>query len=85
MPKQADSNKKPKVENYVQMNVSVPVNVFKRVNEECNALGINRSAYVTMTLNQKWQQDEFTKHLPEVLSTFTRMLDKMDEQELKGL
>ena len=85
MPTRKNDNKAPKPnENYVQMNVSVPINVFKRVCEECNALGISRSAYVTMTLNQKWQQDEFTKHLPDVMRTFNRMMDKLDDDDFKG-
>lgn len=85
MPKQAQVKEPKKNERYVQMNVSVPVEVYKRVCDECSNLGISRSAYVTMTLNQKWQQEEFTTNLPEVLRVFSRILDKVDDKDIKGI
>ena len=63
------------------LNISVPVDVYKRIIKESESLGLSRSAYLTMTLKQKWQQDELTANLPQVMEVFSRILDKMDAQE----
>lgn len=47
-------------------NISLPDEVMERLDKESKALGLNRSAYISMALNQKWQNDEVIKAIPEL-------------------
>lgn len=45
-----------------QVTITLPKRVNERLKEECEKLGINRSAYMTMCLNEKWiREDEYKK------------------------
>jgi len=48
-------------------NISLPEDVRERLDEEAKKLGLNRSAYVSMALMQKWQQDDAMNSLPSIL------------------
>lgn len=48
-------------------NISLPEDVRDRLDEEAKKLGLNRSAYVSMALMQKWQQDDAMNSLPSIL------------------
>lgn len=50
-----------------KITISLPDVVMKRLDEESEKLGLNRSAYISMALNQNWNQTDAVKLLPEVL------------------
>lgn len=51
-------------------NISLPDEIMERMEKEAKALGLNCSAYISMTLSQKWQQDETIKAIPRLLDAF---------------
>ena len=59
-------------------NISLPDDVMERLDKESKALGLNRSAYISMALNQKWQNDEAIKALTS-LSKFADKVDAVDQ------
>ena len=55
-------------------NISLPDDVMERLDKESKALGLNRSAYISMALNQKWQNDEAIR----ALTNLSKYADKVD-------
>lgn len=51
------------------VNVSLPAEVIERLDMESKKLGLNRSAYVSMTLNKMWQQDDAIRLMPKLIDT----------------
>lgn len=45
-------------------NISLPDEVMERLDKEAKKYGVNRSAYISMTLNQKWEQEKVINQLP---------------------
>lgn len=48
-------------------NISLPDEVMNRLDEEARKLGLNRSAYISMALNVKWQNEEVIKLMPQMI------------------
>lgn len=58
------------------VNVSLPAEVIERLDIESKKLGLNRSAYVSMTLNKMWQQDDVVRLMPEMLEAVKTLQPK---------
>ncbi len=59
-------------------NISLPDEVMERLDKESKAIGLNRSAYISMALNEKWRNDEVIKAIPE-LSKLADKLNALDQ------
>ena len=59
------------------VNVSLPAEVIERLDIESKKLGLNRSAYVSMTLNKMWQQDDVVRLMPQILDAVQTMQPKV--------
>ena len=59
-------------------NISLPDEVMERLDKESKAIGLNRSAYISMALNEKWRNDEVIKVIPE-LSKLADKLNALDQ------
>ena len=59
-------------------NISLPNEVMERLDKESKKLGLNRSAYISMALNEKWRNDEVIKVIPE-LSKLADKLNALDQ------
>lgn len=59
------------------VNVSLPAEVIERLDMESKKLGLNRSAYVSMTLNKMWQQDDVVRYMPKILDAVQTMQPKV--------
>ena len=58
------------------VNVSLPAEVIERLDNESKKLGLNRSAYVSMTLNKMWQQDDAIRYMPKLIDTIETLQQK---------
>ena len=48
-------------------NISLPDEVMNRLDSEAKKLGLNRSAYISMALNVKWQGEDAIKLMPQMI------------------
>ncbi len=64
------------------INVSLPKEVMERLNKESEAIGINRSAYISLALHQKWQSDEMVRNLPMMTRALQDLLDTQKQKSL---
>lgn len=60
-------------------NISLPDKVMERLDKESEALGLSRSAYISMALNQLWKSEEAIKAIPEL----KRLADKLEALDPK--
>ena len=54
-------------------NISLPDDVMQRLDNEAKKYGINRSAYISMTLNQKWENEKVISQLPTIAEIAKRL------------
>lgn len=63
------------------INVSLPDEVFLRLENESKAIGISKSAYISMALTSKWQSDEVVKNLPKITEAMTNLIALSNQKE----
>ena len=55
--------------NIMKANVNIPEDVLQKTDKKAKALGISRSAFITMTLSEKLMQTDLMDSLPQMLET----------------
>ena len=51
----------------MKVTVNIPNELLKEIDERAKSMYLSRSAYVTMTLSQRLQQDKVLDSMPEML------------------
>lgn len=64
----------------MNFNISMPDELFEKVNEEAKRLYVTRSGYIAMAVAQKLQQDEALRLLPDAIKIYKEKMDKKDEE-----
>ena len=57
----------------MKFSVSMQDEVFKLLDEKAKELGVNRSAYITMVLMQKWQSESVLNSFPDIKRTMSEL------------
>lgn len=70
-----------KKNNRPQITATFPEEVYERLCTESDALGITRSAYITMVLKQRWQSEELAQNFPAFISAIGKMTDTAERIE----
>ena len=60
-----------------RVNISLPEDLLAKMDEAAEALCLSRSAYISVAVSMKLQQDEMMKQLPYIVH-------KMQEQEAEA-
>ena len=53
----------------MKANVNIPEEVLEKTDKRAKALGISRSAFITMTLSEKLMQTDLMDSIPKMLET----------------
>ena len=56
-------------------NISLPDEVMERLDKEAKKYGVNRSAYISMSLNRQWEQEKVISAIPEL----SKLAEKLNE------
>lgn len=56
-------------------NVNIPEEVLEKTDKRAKALGISRSAFITMTLSEKLMQNDVIESIPEMLKSIRKLAD----------
>lgn len=51
---------------YMRVNMNIPDELVKHIDEQAKSLNISRSAYVVMTMSQKVQSDIILNSMPDL-------------------
>ena len=54
-------------------NVNIPEEVLEKTDKRAKALGISRSAFITMTLSEKLMQTDVIESIPEMLKSIQKL------------
>lgn len=58
----------------------IPDDFLKEIDERAANLNVNRTAFILMSLSQKFQQDDLIQRVPEMLSQMEKMEKKLRKQ-----
>ena len=53
----------------MKANVNIPEEVLEKTDKRAKALGISRSAFITMTLSEKLMQSDLMDSIPKMLES----------------
>lgn len=63
-----------------KVNMIIPDDFLKEIDRRAADLNVNRTAFVLMSLSQKFQQDDLMHRVPEMLSQMEKMEKKQRKQ-----
>lgn len=63
-----------------KVNMIIPDDFLKEIDERAANLNVNRTAFILMSLSQKFQQDDLIQRVPEMLSQMEKMEKKLRKQ-----
>lgn len=64
-----------------RLNMNVPEDLIRELDQQAARYGVTRTAYVTMALSQKLQSEQITKSLPELQQMLERLQGVVERQE----
>ncbi len=67
----------------MRLGINVPEELVKQIDERANKMFISRSAYITMALSQKLQNDAILDNVPEMLEIMKTAVE--NEKAKSGL
>lgn len=62
-----------------KVNMIIPDDFLKEIDQRAANLNVNRTAFILMSLSQKFQQDDLIQRVPEMLS----QMEKMEKKQRK--
>lgn len=68
--------------NTTQVTITLPNDVFERLNTELEEIGINRSAYMTMVLKEKWRNQTAIDSMPEMIGLLQKAIAMQAQGEM---
>ena len=63
-----------------KVNMVIPDDFLKEIDERAANLNVNRTAFILMSLSQKFQQDDLIQRVPEMLSQMEKMEKELRKQ-----
>lgn len=55
--------------------ISLPIGVLERLENESDSIGVNRSAYVSMVLSEKWKNQEMMDRVPILIDLMQKAVN----------
>ena len=59
----------------MKANINLPEDVLEKTDKRAKALGLSRSAFITMTLSEKLMQTDVIESIPEMLKSIQKLAD----------
>lgn len=63
----------------MRVNMLIPDELLKQIDEKAKSMHINRTAWVVMTLSKQLQQDYLMDNLPELIEKMNNLESMQDE------
>lgn len=64
----------------MRINMNMPEELVKKVDERAKELYLSRSAFITMAVSEKLQADDVVKIMPDVLSAINNLKNMEDSK-----
>ena len=64
----------------MRINMNMPEELVKKVDERAKELYLSRSAFITRAVSEKLQADDVVKIMPDVLSAITNLKNMEDSK-----
>lgn len=71
--------------NAQRVSITLPPDVIKEIDLECEALGIFRSTYILLAVQAKLKSDRMTKDMPAMMIQAAEMMKFMKELDSRGM
>ena len=59
----------------MKANINLPEDVLEKTDKRAKALGLSRSAFITMTLSEKLMQTDLMDSIPKVLEAMSKLTE----------
>lgn len=66
----------------MRINLSIPDELLKRVDESAKKLNMNRSAFVSMSITRQLESEQIINNLPSMLETFNNAIEESKQLRL---
>lgn len=71
--------------NVQRVSITLPPDVIKQIDVECDALGIARSTYILLAVQSKLRSDTMMRDMPGMMVQAAEMMKFMKEMDSRGL
>lgn len=71
--------------NAQRVSITLPPEVIKQIDAECEALGIARSTYILLAVQSKLRSDTMMRDMPGMMVQAAEMMKFMKEMDSRGL
>lgn len=71
--------------NAQRVSITLPPEVIKHIDVECDALGIARSTYILLAVQSKLRSDTMMRDMPGMMVQAAEMMKFMKEMDSRGL
>lgn len=71
--------------NAQRVSITLPPDVIKQIDAECDALGIARSTYILLAVQSKLRSDTMMRDMPGMMVQAAEMMKFMKEMDSRGL
>lgn len=71
--------------NAQRVSITLPPEVIKQIDAECDALGIARSTYILLAVQSKLRSDTMMRDMPGMMVQAAEMMKFMKEMDSRGL
>lgn len=71
--------------NAQRVSITLPPEVIKQIDSECDALGIARSTYILLAVQSKLRSDTMMRDMPGMMVQAAEMMKFMKEMDSRGL
>ena len=68
-----------------RVSITLPPEVIKQIDAECDALGIARSTYILLAVQSKLRSDTMMRDMPGMMVQAAEMMKFMKEMDSRGL
>ena len=71
--------------NAQRVSITLPPDVIKQIDTECEALGIARSTYILLAVQSKLRSDVMMRDMPGMMVQAAEMMKFMKDMDSRGL
>lgn len=65
----------------MRININVPDDLVKKVDEKAKQMFVSRSAYISMAMSQKVQSDDLLDVLPEMRAKLNQLAESLQDKK----
>lgn len=65
----------------MRININMPDDLVKKVDERAKQMFVSRSAYISMAMSQKVQSDDLLDVLPEMRSKLNQLAESLQDKK----